>query len=119
MAQAGTTWLDFVSSHGTGTPLGDPIETGALSRATAHAGSLLTIGAIKALFGHLEGTAGLAGLTLAVQHVDQRWSHALRYRNVNPYVASSVSGASQVRLPIQVSYTGDVHRNMRAAITLF
>ncbi|KAK9815594.1 hypothetical protein WJX72_006498 [[Myrmecia] bisecta] len=33
MAEAGTPFLHYASTHGTGTPLGDPIETGALRKA--------------------------------------------------------------------------------------
>lgn len=54
--------------HGTGTPLGDPIEVGALQQALTGKASRrhdtsqhLTIGSVKACFGHTEGTAGLTG----------------------------------------------------------
>lgn len=59
--------------HGTGTPLGDPIEMGALGQALAglckpDAGTAtLAIGSVKSCFGHSEGAAGLTGTLLAVQ----------------------------------------------------
>ena len=87
MLEAGISVLGYVASHGTGTPLGDPIETGALRKAvaplsaTADSGSF-TVGAIKALTGHLEGTAGLAGLLLCQTQLSQQFAHALRYRSV-------------------------------------
>ena len=104
--------VGFVSLHGTGTPLGDPIETGALQKSsimlsTAGSNSIrtrFTVGGIKALVGHLEGTAGLAGVTLAVMNLQQSLAPALRYRSINPFVAASltVGGATAARLPIQV-----------------
>ena len=69
--------------HGTGTPLGDPIEVGALGQALGTAGTAprgsrrrpsttaperaLAMLSSKACFGHTEGGAGLAGLLLALQ----------------------------------------------------
>lgn len=62
----------LVAVHGTGTPLGDPIETGALGQAlsqkrpdgTAHK---LTIASVKSCYGHTEGAAGLTGALMAIQ----------------------------------------------------
>lgn len=110
MQRADISFLPYVSSHGTGTPLGDPIETGALRKAVAQplGGSptphVFTVGAIKSLTGHLEGTAGLAGLMLCMLQLQQRSDPPLRYRNLNPYVGESLSGWGLVhRLPIQAS----------------
>jgi acyl transferase domain-containing protein len=102
--------LGFVSSHGTGTPLGDPIEFGAMQRALAAAAGAgagaepLVVGGIKPLVGHLEGSAGLAGAFLAVAHLLQRCTQALGYRNLNPYVAqASIDSSPLARLPLQVT----------------
>ena len=112
MSNAGQNRLGYIAAHGTGTPLGDPIETGALQKSsimlsTAGSNSIrtrFTVGGIKALVGHLEGTAGLAGVTLAVMNLQQSLAPALRYRSINPFVAASltVGGATAARLPIQV-----------------
>jgi 3-oxoacyl-(acyl-carrier-protein) synthase len=87
MQEAGTTVLGFVASHGTGTPLGDPIESGAMRKAVVaersvqiSSGASFTVGAMKALVGHLEGTAGLAGLLLSHVQMSQQFAHGLRYR---------------------------------------
>ena len=61
--------------HGTGTPLGDPIEVGALGQALAGKGAAgssdavqrLTIGSVKAAYGHTEGTAGITGANVTNQ----------------------------------------------------
>ncbi|MFE9445716.1 type I polyketide synthase, partial [Streptomyces sp. NPDC006602] len=77
-ARAGTTptAVQYVELHGTGTPVGDPIEAAALgaalgaARAQAGAPPLL-VGSVKTNVGHLEGAAGLVGLlktALAVHH---------------------------------------------------
>jgi acyl transferase domain-containing protein len=55
----------FFEAHGTGTPVGDPIEANAIGQAfkcCRTAEDKLFIGAIKANIGHLEGASGLAGI---------------------------------------------------------
>lgn len=74
----------YFEAHGTGTLAGDPVEAEAVRNAffgnslnnvnkdneSGH-GDLLYVGSVKTVIGHLEGSAGLAGLlkaSLAVQH---------------------------------------------------
>lgn len=67
--------LDYFEAHGTGTPVGDPIETRAISLALArHRAQPLPIGSIKSNIGHLEAASGMAGLIKAL--------HCLRHRVV-------------------------------------
>jgi acyl transferase domain-containing protein/acyl carrier protein len=58
--------VSYVEAHGTGTSLGDPIElaglTRAFSRQTQDRG-FCAIGSVKSNIGHLEASAGIAGLT--------------------------------------------------------
>lgn len=64
----------FVECHGTGTPVGDPVEARALSEAfiaSSVPGNVIHVGSIKTVIGHLEGCAGLAGVLkviLAIKH---------------------------------------------------
>lgn len=58
----------FVAVHGTGTPLGDPIEVSALGAALAPhkdrdtaARAPPALGSVKACYGHTEGAAGVVG----------------------------------------------------------
>jgi acyl transferase domain-containing protein/acyl carrier protein len=65
--------IDYVECHGTGTPLGDPIEVQALGHVFAKrpADRPLLMGSAKTNFGHTEGAAGVAGLiktVLSLQH---------------------------------------------------
>ena len=58
--------ISYIEAHGTGTPLGDPIEIAALNDAYGLSGPLpagtIPIGAAKGNLGHLDTAAGLAGL---------------------------------------------------------
>lgn len=64
--------IDFLEAHGTGTAVGDPVETAAISAAYArHRQTPLPIGSVKANLGHLEAASGMAGLIktiLALRH---------------------------------------------------
>ncbi|MER6142061.1 amino acid adenylation domain-containing protein [Streptomyces sparsogenes] len=87
--------VGYIEAHGTGTALGDPIETTGLStafrrlRADAPAGRApgCAIGSVKTNIGHLEAAAGIAGLfkvALAMRHGTIPAS--LHFRRQNPYL---------------------------------
>ncbi|MEU4620090.1 SDR family NAD(P)-dependent oxidoreductase [Actinoplanes sp. NPDC023801] len=60
----------YIECHGTGTPLGDPIEARSIAEARG-TGDVCVIGSVKSNIGHLEAAAGIAGLiktVLAVHH---------------------------------------------------
>jgi acyl transferase domain-containing protein/acyl carrier protein len=57
--------IGYVEAHGTGTPLGDPIEMDALKKVLGRPtsdGAALVVGALKTNLGHLESSAGVAGI---------------------------------------------------------
>ncbi|MDD5274188.1 MAG: beta-ketoacyl synthase N-terminal-like domain-containing protein, partial [Methylovulum sp.] len=76
LAQAGIDprAVSYIEAHGTGTPLGDPIEIAGLSKAFAAATAdkqYCHLGSVKSNIGHAEAAAGIAGVTkvlLQMQH---------------------------------------------------
>jgi acyl transferase domain-containing protein len=63
----------YIETHGTGTPLGDSIEIGALAQAIGEGRSTapLVLGSLKTNIGHTEAAAGVAGVikvALAMHH---------------------------------------------------
>ncbi len=64
--------LAFFEAHGTGTPVGDPIEAAAIGEAIAQRRQEpLLIGSIKTNIGHMEAASGLGGVLkamLALEH---------------------------------------------------
>lgn len=78
--------VSFMETHGTATPLGDPIEMAALKQAFAGgtAGHCV-LGALKANIGHLDAAAGVAGLikaTLALSH--RQWPPLVNFERAHP-----------------------------------
>ncbi|NAS26975.1 SDR family NAD(P)-dependent oxidoreductase [Herbidospora sp. NEAU-GS84] len=101
-ARAGTTPDDvgYVELHGTGTPVGDPVEAAALGAALGSARPLL-VGSVKTNVGHLEGAAGLTGLlktVLAVRH--RRVPASLNFRDPNPAIALDDLGLRVATEPV-------------------
>jgi amino acid adenylation domain-containing protein len=61
--------ITYVETHGTGTPLGDPIEVAALQEAFRGRGAkkqFCAIGSVKTNIGHLDTAAGITGLIKTV-----------------------------------------------------
>ncbi|BBX45815.1 phthiocerol type I polyketide synthase PpsB [Mycobacterium cookii] len=82
--------VDYIEAHGTGTPLGDPIEARALGTVLGRGrpeDAPLLIGTVKTNIGHLEGAAGAAGLIKAVLAVQRGSIPAnLHFHNPNEHI---------------------------------
>ncbi|MDT5073264.1 MAG: hypothetical protein QOH82_2584, partial [Mycobacterium sp.] len=82
--------VDYLEAHGTGTPLGDPIEVQAA--AAAYGGSRdadrpLLMGSVKTNIGHTESASGAAGLikvVLSLQH--EVLPQSLHFDNPSPHI---------------------------------
>ncbi|MEZ5479928.1 MAG: beta-ketoacyl synthase N-terminal-like domain-containing protein [Thiolinea sp.] len=91
-AQAGVDVDDLVylEAHGTGTAVGDPIETRAIGEVlgqTRRPGHPLPIGSVKSNLGHLETASGMAGLIkalLVLRH--QAMPPSLHIEELNPAI---------------------------------
>jgi phthiocerol/phenolphthiocerol synthesis type-I polyketide synthase E len=70
VAEIDASSVSYVETHGTGTPLGDPIEIEGLRQAFAVSAAdrpgPCFVGSVKSNIGHLEAAAGMAGLIKAI-----------------------------------------------------
>jgi acyl transferase domain-containing protein/thioesterase domain-containing protein len=82
--------ISYVETHGTGTPVGDPIEIAALTQAfrrSTQARGFCGIGSLKTNIGHLDAAAGVAGLiktVLALEH--RQLPPSLHFAKPNPRI---------------------------------
>src|SRR6266542_4432464 len=92
LAQAGVqpSEVQYVECHGTGTPLGDPIEVQALGHVLGEGRQPerpVVIGSIKSNLGHTQAAAGAAGVmkvVLALAH--ERIPKSLHFDAPNPHI---------------------------------
>jgi natural product biosynthesis luciferase-like monooxygenase protein len=120
LAAAGVAGADvgYIECHGTGTPLGDPIEVGSILDVFGRrpAENPLALGAVKTNFGHLESAAGICGLLkalLVLQHGEIPPS--LHLRKLNPMIRLSGRAAEIPTAP--TPWFGD--RPRLAAVNAF
>ncbi|HTI78833.1 MAG TPA: type I polyketide synthase, partial [Acetobacteraceae bacterium] len=86
-AGIGPAQVGYIETHGTGTPLGDPIEVAALSAVFNGSGGRCALGAVKTNIGHLEAAAGMAGLVKAVLALQRGAIPAnLHFERLNPRI---------------------------------
>ncbi|MBX5331893.1 hypothetical protein HQO90_12945 [Rhodococcus fascians] len=97
LTRAGVTPGDvgYIETHGTGTPIGDPIEFRAITRAygddTTRSGPCY-LGAAKANFGHLDVAAGMVGLIKTILVLKNRTVFGQpSFSSVNPSIPLSQS----------------------------
>ncbi|CAE7362225.1 ppsC, partial [Symbiodinium sp. CCMP2456] len=85
-----TAGLTAVELHGTGTPLGDPVEVSALARL----GCAATMTASKMHLGHLESAAGAVGLLKAVLLCENCCVPSFKiHGGLNPQVRAAMEGS--------------------------
>jgi len=68
--------IDFVSAHGTSTPLNDPIETKAIKHAFGPHAYALKIASLKSMIGHCIGAAGAIETIAGILGMNEGFVHA-------------------------------------------
>ena len=87
-AERSPSQLGYMEAHGTGTPLGDPIELEAIAEVIGErpaASRSCRIGSVKANFGHLEAASGVAGVMKAVLALEHGEIYPqVHFKQLNP-----------------------------------
>ncbi|MCD9006283.1 amino acid adenylation domain-containing protein [Luteimonas sp. XNQY3] len=110
--------VQYVETHGTGTPLGDPIEAQALGRVyQGCAEATCTVGTLKPNIGHLDAAAGVAGLIKAVMGIrDGILAPAINFDEPNPQIPFS---GSPFRVNTQLAAWPPASGPRRAGVSAF
>ncbi|MCB1093267.1 MAG: type I polyketide synthase, partial [Verrucomicrobiae bacterium] len=83
--------IGYIEAHGTGTPLGDPIEVTALTKAFQGAGvaenQYCAIGSLKTNIGHLDVASGVCGvIKTALSLENEALPPTLHFKKANPKI---------------------------------
>lgn len=86
--------------HGTGTPLGDPIEISSLQQKFSTRGIPLTLASSKARYGHAETASGLVGLLCALGVTsNSSTQNIVNLRYLNPHMTAAFKKESTLHAP--------------------
>ena len=82
--------ISYIEAHGTGTPLGDPIEVHAINKvygSQRDKANPLYIGAVKTNIGHLESAAGVASMIKVILGLQKKKIYqTLNFHHLNPNI---------------------------------
>ena len=107
-AKKDITDISYIEAHGSGTPLGDPVEIEAINRICRNTRSSITIGTVKPNIGHLEAASGIAGLIKALMVIKHQYIPAnLNLNKINPILNLS---ESRLRLATGEKFDAAVHQ---------
>ncbi len=111
--------IDYIEAHGTGTPLGDPIELDSLSKVFSDRESAapLVIGSVKTNLGHLEAAAGVAGLMKAVLAI--RNGYIPRHLNFHQLTTHASEAASRLTIAAEGTEWPTTGKPRRAGVSSF
>ena len=100
--------IDYLEAHGTGTVVGDPIETRAIGTALGRRRTdPLPIGSVKSNLGHMEAASGIAGLMKALHCVQHRVVPAtIGIKKLNPNINFSELNVAVVTENLALKKTG-------------
>ncbi|MDO3647602.1 polyketide synthase Pks13 [Nocardia mangyaensis] len=97
--------VDYIEAHGTGTPIGDPIEAEALARVVGRgreADKPALLGSAKTNFGHLESGAGVASLAKVLMSFQHNVIPPnINYAGPSPYIPFEQANLEVVAEPTE------------------
>ncbi|MDC8758422.1 SDR family NAD(P)-dependent oxidoreductase [Janthinobacterium fluminis] len=124
-AAVGPQRLSYIEAHGTGTPLGDPVELQGIKEALRHmagaagASQVCGVGSVKTNLGHLEAAAGMAGMLKVVLCMRHRMLPPnAHFRSLNPEIDLGGSGLFVVE-QAQTWHAGDQAGPLLAGVSSF
>ncbi len=111
--------IDYVETHGTGTPLGDPIELDSLAKVFSdrESSAPLVVGSVKTNVGHLEVASGIAGFIKTVLAI--RNGYIPKHLNFNELTSRASEAAGRLTVASEGMEWPNTGRPRRAGVSSF
>jgi 3-oxoacyl-[acyl-carrier-protein] synthase II len=112
--------IDWVSAHGTSTPLNDPIETKAIKTAFGEHAGRLKISSLKSMTGHCIGAAGAIESIAGILGMRDGYVHAtINYDNPDPACDLDYVPNKGLNMPIRAFIKNSMGFGGQNAVVVF
>lgn len=112
--------IDWVSAHGTSTPLNDPIETKAIKSAFGDHAKRLKVSSLKSMTGHCIGAAGAIEAIAGILGMREGYVHAtINYENPDPACDLDYVPNKGVSMPIRAFIKNSMGFGGQNAVVVF
>jgi len=112
--------IDYVSAHGTSTPLNDPIETKAIKAAFGDHARKLKISSLKSMTGHCIGAAGAIESIASILGMNEDYVHpTINYENPDPECDLDYVPNVGVNMPVRAFIKNSMGFGGQNAVVVF
>ena len=112
--------IDYVSAHGTSTPLNDPIETKAIKAAFGDHARKLKISSLKSMTGHCIGAAGAIESIASILGMNEDYVHpTINYENPDPECDLDYVPNVGVHMPVRAFIKNSMGFGGQNAVVVF
>ncbi|HWR10384.1 MAG TPA: beta-ketoacyl-ACP synthase II [Rectinemataceae bacterium] len=112
--------IDYVSAHGTATPLNDPIETKAIKAAFGDHARKLKISSLKSMTGHCIGAAGAIESIASILGMNEDFVHAtINYDNPDPECDLDYVPNVGIHMPVRAFIKNSMGFGGQNAVVIF
>ncbi|MDX9826114.1 MAG: beta-ketoacyl-ACP synthase II [Spirochaetia bacterium] len=112
--------IDWVSAHGTSTPLNDPIETMAIKSAFGDHAKRLKVSSLKSMTGHCIGAAGAVEAIAGILGMQEGYVHAtINLQNPDPACDLDYVPNKGLRMPIRAFVKNSIGFGGQNAVVVF
>jgi len=112
--------IDYVSAHGTSTPLNDPIETKAIRTAFGAHADKLKVSSLKSMTGHCIGAAGAIESIAAILGMNHDFIHAtINYETPDPECDLDYVPNKGITMPVRAFVKNSMGFGGQNAVVVF
>ena len=112
--------IDWISAHGTSTPLNDPIETKAIKSAFGSHAAALKVSSLKSMTGHCIGAAGAIESIAGILGMNENFVHAtINLDNPDPECDLDYVPHTGITMPIRAFVKNSMGFGGQNAVVIF